>query len=170
MFGFVKWENRKAVDYHVGLVRERFQPPKRAQLGDTDRSLWERDNSDPWQLTFFLPLSDPETDELFVYSTTSRGGRDCLANLQEAYADNRQYHPAEAHKLPLVELDASHYQHQDFGRVETPTFDIIEWVEPPANVKQIKPPMSASPLLAIEHVAKPAETKPASEPNDEIPF
>jgi hypothetical protein len=148
MFGWVKWEDRRPI-YDVGLVAERFKPRKRAELGDLDRSLWERDQ-DPWQMTFILPLSSPQSDELFFYNTTSRGGRDCLANLQEAFADHREAYPDEAHKLPVVQLARDHYPHPEYGRVETPVLDLMYWVEPP-EVKAIKPPAP----LPIEHVATP---------------
>jgi hypothetical protein len=156
----------------IGFVRDRFKPAKRHELGDTDANFWERRDQDPWQLTFFLPLTDPNNGELFVYSTTSRGGKDALANLQDSYADNREHHPKEAHRLPLICLSSDHYQHPDFGRVETPALDIVRWVEPPKNLKVLRPPASASAPLAIEQ--KKDETKDfgdfGADFNDEIPF
>ncbi len=151
MFGWCLWIDKKPVDYFVGFVRDRYQPPKRSQLGHTDRTKWLKKDSDPWQMTSYLPLTDPGDGTLYIYSTTSGGGRDALANLQEAFADNREFHPQEAHKLPVVTLSADHYQHPEFGRVETPMFEIVRWVDPPANMKAIRPPAPASQMLAIEH-------------------
>jgi hypothetical protein len=153
------------------FVRDRYKPPKRRDLGDNDPAQWERDN-DPWQMTFFLPLTDPDSDELYVYSTTSRGGKDALANLQEAFADNREHHPENADKLPLVSLSGNHYPHPVYGRVETPAFDIERWIDPPKNIKQIRPPASARPTLAIEHAPKATE-EISLDPDcndEEIPF
>jgi hypothetical protein len=173
-FGWIKWELKKQVDFDLGFVAQRFHPKPRAELGDTDRELWIKD--DPWQLTFLLPLSDPENDQLYTFSTTSKGGRDALANLQDAYADNREYHPADAHKLPRVCLSGDYYPHPDFGRVDTPVFDIVGWVNRPADFKPIQLPVSASRMLMIEHqaveVASPAEHKRPSrgDMDEEIPF
>src|SRR5262245_54977325 len=75
MYGFVKWEDKRAVDFHVGFVADRFRPPKRPQLGDTDRSLWDKPSQDPWQLTFVLPMASAEDGELYFFSTSSHGGR-----------------------------------------------------------------------------------------------
>jgi hypothetical protein len=170
MLGWCKWENKKPVDYHVGFVRDRFAPPKRSTLGESDPKDWERRDTDPWQFTFFLPLTDRD-GQLYVYSTTSRGGKDVLANLQEAFADNRQYHPEDAHKLPLVRLSADHYPHPEFGRLETPQFDILRWVEPPPKAaKLIRPPASASPVLAIAHVPQQQSNEHRGDMDDEIPF
>jgi hypothetical protein len=160
MYGWTKWEDKKPVDYHVGFVRDRYKPPRRRELGDNDPGKCERRDQDPWQLTFFLPLTDPNDGELFVYSTTSRGGKDALANLQDAFADNREHHPKDADKLPLTGLSSDHYPHPDYGRVETPELDIVRWVDAPVNMKAIKPPASASPFLAIEHNS---ESQPESD-------
>jgi hypothetical protein len=175
MFGWCLWQNKKPVDYHVGFVCDRYQPPKRSQLGDRDPRTWEKPDSDPWQFTFYLPLSEPATGKLYIYSTTSGGGRDALASLQEAYADNRQFHPEEAHKLPLVTLAGEHYQHPEYGRVEKPMFEITGWVDPPTNMKAIRPPAPASSMLALEHTKSPPtdsddefEKNPVDD--SEIPF
>ena len=122
----------------------------------------------------FIADERSKSDELYIFSTSSRSGRDALAKLQEAFADHREHHPKEAHLLPLVTLSGDHYEHQEFGRIETPELDIGGWVEPPLGVKQLRPPASASPLLAIEYAGESA-AKPTQEPkrhelDDEIPF
>jgi hypothetical protein len=120
MLGWCRWEDKKPVDYRVGFVKDRFKPARRRELGDADPNRWERRDQDPWQLTFFLPLTDPNDGGFFVYSTTSRGGKDAIADLLDAYSHNREHHPQEAHKLPQVCLSGDHYNHPDFGRVEKP--------------------------------------------------
>jgi hypothetical protein len=151
MFGYCKWKDKRPVDYRVGFVRDRYKPPPRYKLGDNDPSKWEKGDTDPWQMTFFLPLTQPNSSERYIYPTTSGHGKDALANLQEAFADNRELHPEDADKLPLVSLSGDHYPHPEYGRVETPAFDIVRWVDPPVDMKVIKPPASATPFLAIEH-------------------
>lgn len=175
MYGWVKWEDKKAVDYQVGFIRDKFKPPKRGQLGDTDPNKWDRRDTDPWQLTFFLPLADRETGQLYMYATSSRGGRDAIAALFDQYTENLERHPEDAGKMPVVALSRDHYAHQEYGRVETPQLDIIGWEEPPANIKPIKPPPPASPAL-IDHVAgaaalpDPKKGNGRGELDDEIPY
>jgi hypothetical protein len=165
MFGWTKWEDKRPVDYALVRVADGLKPPKRAQLGDHDQSLWMFDK-DPWQFGFYLPLAD-DAGQLFVYSTSSRGGKDAIANLLEAYGDFCEQESI--NKLPLVGLSSDHYPHPEYGRVGVPIFEILRWVDRPADIKQIKPPASAAPLLAIDHVAEPpAEKKNALD--DEIPF
>lgn len=135
MRGLVLWLEKKPVDYHVGFVPDRYSPPRRDQLGHTDKLRWRRDNEDPWQATVFLPLLDINNDnELFIYSTTSQGGRDCLANLLDAYVQNKQAHPEDINKLPFVMLSRDHYIHPNYGKIATPMLEIDQWVEPPANL------------------------------------
>jgi len=172
MFGWCHWVDKKPVDYFVGYVRDRYKPPRRSQLGDNDPAKWPKKDSDPWVMTFFLPLVDQSDGEIYVYSTSSKGGRDALANLQDAYADNREFHPQDAHKLPSVTLATDHYTHPEFGRVETPLFEIADWVDPPPDMKTIRPPASASPMLALEHTSsgdEPGEYDDSEDPASENP-
>jgi hypothetical protein len=166
MLGWCKWKDNKPVDYHVGFVRDRFQPPKRSELGDNDNSRWEKRDKDPWQFTFFLPLADPETAALYVFSTTSAGGKDALADLQELYADGRE-RQENAGKAPRVALQGTHYTHQEHGRVDKPCFTIVGWVVPPA-IQPIRPPASQT----IERIDAPQlEHKPRrGELDDDLPF
>jgi hypothetical protein len=167
MFGWTKWEDKRPVDYAIGRVADGFKPPKRAKLGDHDQSLWSFDK-DPWQFGFYLPQAD-DAGQLFVYSTSSRGGKEAIANLLEAYGDFCEQEGK--NKFPLVGLSSDHYGHPEFGRVEVPIFEILAWRDRPANVKQIKPPAASTPLLTIEHTAEPAaEKKKPNAFDDEIPF
>jgi DNA (cytosine-5)-methyltransferase 1 len=163
MLGWCKWEDRKPVDYHVGFVRDRYKPPKRSELGANDSSRWEKRDIDPWQFTFFLPLADPD-GSLYIFSTTSRGGRDALADLQEAYADHEE---RDAGKAPRVALSVGRYRHPSFGEVETPVFKIINWVDPPA-IRPIRPPASLS--LAIAQPAAIEHKRSEVDDADDIPF
>jgi hypothetical protein len=158
MYGWTKWEDKKPVDYDVGFVRDRYRPPPRRQLGDDDPDKWERER-DPWQRSYFLPLTDPTNGDFYVWSTASDGGKEALADLQDAYADNRELHPKDAHQLPVICLSGDHYNHPDHGRVETPLLDIVRWVDPPKNIKQIRPPKTASSTLVIEQKRDEASDK-----------
>ena len=51
--GWQRWEDNKPTDMVMGKVMERFQAPRRNELGDMDREQWEVDGTgkerDPWQ-------------------------------------------------------------------------------------------------------------------------
>ena len=187
MFGFVLWLDRKPADYHVGFMRDGYVPPARHMLGHNDKTLWRDNDSDPWRLTSFLPLVDQsDAGQLFLFSTSTQGGKDAFANVLDAYADNRKVH---ADEIPLVELARDSYEHAFYGRIFTPMFEIVEWCERPIGIKPIYAPVSQVPIAAagangrlIEHerpsthsADQPAtdEPEPGRFPddlNDEIPF
>jgi hypothetical protein len=166
MLGWCKWKDNKPAGYCVGFVRDRFKPPKRSELGDNDSSRWEKRDRDPWQFTFFLPLADPETAALYIFSTTSAGGKDAPADLSEIYADGRE-RQENVGKAPRVALQAEHYTHQDYDVIHKPVLTVVDWVAPPA-IKPIRPPASQT----IELIDAPQlEHKPRrGELDDDIPF
>jgi hypothetical protein len=73
--GWVYWQNNAPdpAQERMGLIIERFQPPKRKELGDLDPEEWERDGEgkprDPWQFTNHLILHDEAGK---VYTSTAR--------------------------------------------------------------------------------------------------
>jgi hypothetical protein len=153
MFGWVRWVDKKPVDYHVGLVADRYRPPKKSELdGDLDN----------WVMTWFVPLIDPQTGELYVFSTSSKGGRDAWAKLQKDYIAHHEEN--QDNKLPCVVLGSDSYHHPVYGLVATPTLEVTDWVEPPNNLKKIRPPTPVSPLL----IAPPKEI--SEDLNDDVPF
>jgi hypothetical protein len=184
MRGFVLWLDGKPADYHMGFVRDRFQPPQREQLGHEDKYRW-KNQTDPWQFTIAVPLLDlNDNNALFMFTTSSQGGKGCIANLLDAFSNNLEMHPEDASKLPIVTLGRDSYKHQSYGKVFVPVFDIIKWVEPPRDLRPIVPPAPSSGLLfdrddrpLIEH-DKPIDRKDAlighdsrpPEIDDDIPF
>jgi hypothetical protein len=180
MFGWCKWQDGKPVDYHVGLARERFKPPHRGELGDNDTSKWERrsnERKDPWQLTYYVPLADPRTAQLYWFSTTTDGGKDAWADLSDAYADSQDCQDTVG-KLPRVALCFDSYIGQHGGKVYKPIFKILGFEDPPPGLRPIRPPVSSSLALNILHAviegaAQPAaiEHKPQrNELDEDLPF
>ena len=133
MTGWAKWEDKSTTDLIIGRVADSYAPPRRNELGDTDSSLWSN-GKDPWSFNFYLPLVDPQTSQVYVYTTSSPGGKDAIGSLLEAFTDFREQEKND--KLPLVNLSNDHYPHQQFGRVDVPIFEILGWQERPPNVKQ----------------------------------
>jgi hypothetical protein len=129
MTGWRRWWDKRITDQVVGLVVDNFKPPQRNDLGDSDERDWERDSagkpSDPWQFGFFLRLVDPDSEEAFAWSATSNGARRAMGDLVNAFAKRRRKNPESC--IPLVRLASDYYKHKDFGRVDVPKFEIVEW-------------------------------------------
>jgi hypothetical protein len=129
MIGWRRWWDKKVTNQVVGLVADRFQPPQRKDLGDLDQDKWERDNSgnekDPWQFGFFLRLVDPENDDAYAWAATSFGAKKAIGNLLGALAKQHKKDPTCC--VPVVRLASDFYKHKDYGRVDTPKFEIVEW-------------------------------------------
>jgi hypothetical protein len=129
LFGWVRWDNGKPVEHRMAQVAEGFAPPRRAELGFTDQSTWERDPNgnlrDPWALTYYLPMID-ENAEAFTFSSTSRGGINAIADLARHYGNNQRIHASE---FPVVLLKSDSYQHSNnqFGRIKFPVFKRVGW-------------------------------------------
>jgi hypothetical protein len=130
--GWVRWRDGRPTDEVMVLIGEGVAPPRRDELGDRDRELWETDErgdpKDPWQLTNHLPLIGPETGDRFLFATSTRGGIGAIGVLAKAYGTLYRQKPG---KLPVVELEASDYAHPNkaYGRVDVPVLELVDWVE-----------------------------------------
>ena len=130
--GWVRWWDGKPTDEVMVLIGDGVAPPRRNELGDEDRGLWETDDrgdpKDPWQFTNHLPLKGPETGEEFLFATSTRGGIGAIGAFAKDYGTAYRQKPG---KLPVIELQASDYAHPNkaYGRVDVPVFDLVDWVE-----------------------------------------
>jgi hypothetical protein len=129
LVGWVRWDAGKPVEHRMVRIVDGKAPQRRADLGDHDQSQWERDSQgqlrDPWCLSHYLPMVD-QTQEVFTYATTSRGGTGALADLARYYGKQLRVHPDE---FPVIELQVGAYQHQNpqFGRIKFPEFKRVGW-------------------------------------------
>src|SRR5262249_31927342 len=59
--GWQRWKDGKPVGSRIGLVADKFVPPKRDELGDTDDRQWELQDDgsrrDPWQFQMSVPIT-----------------------------------------------------------------------------------------------------------------
>lgn len=128
MVGWVKWQDGKPAAHEMGKLVEGFRPPKRADLGDSDETVWERDNKgnprDPWQLTNYLPLKAVDSDRMMTYAPSSRGGLSAIGQLCEAYGKAIRAKPDQ---FPVVEIESSSYKHPTFGKVPVPVLKVVGW-------------------------------------------
>jgi hypothetical protein len=129
LVGWVRWDAGKPVEHRMVRILDGKAPQRRADLGDHDQAQWERDSQgqlrDPWCLSHYLPMVD-QTQEIFTYATTSRGGTGALADLARYYGKQSRAHPDE---FPVIELQVGTYQHQNpqFGRIKFPEFKRVGW-------------------------------------------
>lgn len=136
--GWVRWHEGKPETNQMGFLADGFRPPNRSDLGDTDRAMWSIDENgrprDPWQFTNSLVLLSPDTQEVYTFQPTSRGGLQAIGELCRAYGKNRKTDPA---ALPVVALDMSSYKHPNkaYGEIRTPVLRLVDWVQSDAIAK-----------------------------------
>jgi hypothetical protein len=163
LMGWVFWEDGKPTDHRMVLVSSGEAPARRAELGDFDQSRWEKDASgeirDPWAMTFYVPMVD-DTREIFTFSTTSRGGKNAVADMLRHYSRSRNSNPG---KLPVIALDSGTYQHSNsqYGRIKYPIFKYVGWEDQVAFWNAVGMSESESPTV---------EQKAANDLDDTIPF
>jgi hypothetical protein len=130
--GWIRWEDAKPVEQVMGRVLDNFQPPRRSELGDTDKAYWPVDNHglarDPWQFSNYLVMMDLESGQLYTYATASRGGLQAIGKLSEAYGRKMTVRPR---SFPVVLLGSDEYQHpnKQFGTIKIPTLEIDGWTD-----------------------------------------
>jgi hypothetical protein len=129
--GFVRWQDNRPVESVMGLVADGFIPPARSELSHADRSEWDtfEDGTprDPWQFSNSLIFVHIETDEIFTFSTPSKGGLSAIGELSKAYGKRIRQKPDE---VPVVELAVGSYQHSNraYGQIRYPIFEVIDWI------------------------------------------
>jgi hypothetical protein len=109
--GWQKWEDGKPVDRRIGFVADKFVPPQRSELGDTDDRQWELQDDgsrrDPWQFQMSVPITRLDAGgETYNFTTGSKGGLACVNRLIRAYG--RRLRDEKVPGLPIVELRADH--------------------------------------------------------------
>ena len=127
--GWVRWSNNRPTDHVMGKVVERYQPQRRSELGDNDPNQWETDDRgeprDPWQPTNYL-LLEGEEEELYTFTTSSRGGINAIGELCNKYGKLERQKPND---YPVVEIGTGSYMHSNkaYGRIKYPTLTIVGW-------------------------------------------
>jgi hypothetical protein len=131
-----KWEHGKPTE-HI-LRQPDKELPERDELGDNDPAEWEKgpdgQPKNPWSNTRLVYLIDPESAEMFTFSTSSWGGRSAVSELGDQILRMRCGKP---NAVPLVELCASPMITK-FGRKSKPHLKVVDWRNTGAeNVEEI---------------------------------
>src|SRR6516164_4392012 len=82
--GWLKWKDGRPVEERLGRASE-YDPPPREELGDLDKTKWDDQDQDPWQMQNILPLTDLQTDELILFCSGSWGGLKAIKKIVNAY-------------------------------------------------------------------------------------
>lgn len=150
---WAKWRGGKTVDYRQ--PKPGMAMPTREELGDDDPSQWELGPDDkprdPWRLTFFVYLEDPQTAEVFTFSTASWGGRNCVETLAAQTKRMREKHPD---AVPMVELRSAPMKTR-YGLKSKPVLKVVGWLNTdldPARV--VGPAPKPTPKLSTAKVAE----------------
>jgi hypothetical protein len=133
VIGWIKFVNNKVADRKMGRAAERFVPPERDELGDMDKSEWEyRDGEavDPWCYQHLLPLEHPETGEIYVFTTSSIGGRIATEVVVQEFA--KRMKRTGSRSLPIIRLAATEMKSKKYGAVPRPCFEVVGWEDAPA--------------------------------------
>jgi hypothetical protein len=134
VFGWRGWRGNRIFETRAGFVRDGYVPPRRADLGDTDESQWEKDDDgkprDPWQFFGSVPLTRLDTGESYLFAASSRGGVRAINGLMRTYGSRlRAKGDAAAAGLPIVELRPDSYKHRLYGKIYVPTMIVASWTD-----------------------------------------
>lgn len=127
--GWVRWEDNKPTDQIMGRVADGFMPQRRNELGDTDESLWEKDDDgrprDPWQKTNYLVLKAEGEEQLYTFATSSKSGLNAIGELCKVFGRQMRQRPDE---FPVVALNAGSYIHPKYKKIFVPNLDVVGWI------------------------------------------
>ena len=155
--GYLKWHNGEVVDEAMVRLANGFRPALRQDLGDNDRSTWEKDPQgnpiDPWSFTNTVPLKEPVAGTEYIFTTSSKGGIKAVGKLCKQFGEERLENED---KLPVVDIGSSSYRHPIYGEIPFPTFRIVEWLSEPELINGAD--------------TKSGSTTAAEDLDDEIPF
>jgi hypothetical protein len=170
VYGFVKFWDGKPVAQRIGRIADGFQLPDRDDLGDNDKKEWQRDSTgkekDPWSKQYYVPMEDIDSGEITTFVTGSDGGEKALGKLFDAFARNVRNGQ---NGLPVIKLLSGSYRHREFGRIETPDFQVVSW---DGGTVIAPPPASGNPppAAAKDDPISTGRPRKNSDMDDDIPF
>jgi hypothetical protein len=158
---WIKFVDKKVVERRHGRAVDKWVPPERQELGDTDQSKWEigldGKAKDPWSFQRLIPFEHMESGEVVIFTTSSIGGEIATNELCRAYAHRLKRNGSRA--LPIVRLASKDMPTNAFGNVPRPHFEVDGWEDVPASGDDTPPAAHGDDTLPA-----------ADEMNDAIPF
>jgi hypothetical protein len=132
---WIKFRDKKVMERRHGKAIEKWIPPKRDELDDSDPAKWEMGldgkPKDPWCFQHLLPFEHLESGEVVIFVTPSTGGKIATEELVREYA--RRIKRKGARALPIVKLASKEMPTNAFGKVPRPYFEVDGWEDAPAG-------------------------------------
>jgi hypothetical protein len=142
---WIKFVDDEVVDRKVYRVALGERPPEREDLDDLEKDNWpegiDGKPADPWSLQYLLPLEKTSDGEVVIFTTSSFGGRQAVADLCKAYAKRAEKNASCGQ--PIVKLAKTEMPTKKFGWVPRPQFEIVGWDEPSKDIDVISPPITS---------------------------
>jgi hypothetical protein len=91
-------------------------------------ALPEIPGSDGWSEQVSIEFTNLDTGEKLLFKTSSHGGRNALKELTKLFGDNMKR--GNKRVVPVVNMISTSYKHKDYGKIFTPKFEVIDWLEP----------------------------------------
>jgi hypothetical protein len=109
------------VDRKLFRVAKGEKPINRDDLDEPEKA---GTDNDPWTLQSLLPFENLSTNEVFIFATDSKGGRQAVADCCDAYAARILNGRT---GQPIVQLAVGEISSKDYGRHPKPVFRIVLW-------------------------------------------
>lgn len=124
--GFIAWGEREVLSEKMVGVSEPLPELEAAPAGA--KKGWET------QVGMSLKCLSGEDKGLEVrYSATSTGGKRAVQELAVAIAE--QVEKDQTKPIPIVLLKKGHYIHKQYGKIFTPTLEVLDWMAMDAAVE-----------------------------------
>jgi hypothetical protein len=128
---------------------------------------WPRDSKgkprDPWTKQFFVPLISVNDGKLVTFVTPSVGGRIAIGKLCDAFLNNDR-------RRPIIKLDTSSFKSKEYGKVDSPAFQIVGYEDQPAEQPPMPESTSVQTLPTTPPTKKPKKGDGRGDMDDEILF
>jgi hypothetical protein len=115
----------------VGEVMFPITSPERVDYDSLEPINTGKDG-DGWSEQYTVDLKNMKTGDEVIFKTTSKGGKNAIGDLAAAVAV--QIEKDATLPVPVLHLTSDFYKHKQYGKVFTPIFEIIGWVD--ANGKK----------------------------------
>lgn len=119
--GFQAWDEGELLGEEIRLITD--QPLTRGDLEDVGAE---------WKplVGFQLICIEGDNEGLqLVYKTTSKGGIKAVNTLMKEIVSRVNTPNNEGKLIPVVALTTDSYRHKKYGKIYTPMFEVVDWVD-----------------------------------------
>lgn len=165
--GWIRFDDQKVVERILVRRGDKQRLPDREDLSYAEESDWPRDSKgkprDPWVKQFFVPLIKRDDEKLVTYVTGTTGGRIAVGKLCDAFLANDR-------KRPIVKLHTGSFKSKEYGKVDSPAFQIVGYENEPAEQPPPLPDPTTTPPPAVAALPAKKTKRANGDMDDEIPF